>query len=839
MIHDRVTLLWCALLGFATSLAANATTPDLGTWEIPLSSDLTWSAASNEKLRCLGRHLKANSRSSVIIEGHLDRRSSREYALGLSNRPAFEASAVLRDFGADIWQITVLGYGHERAACDSLQCSRANRRLVIRPSEDDALPACDVANEDAELGLAPWPHPFARQLATCIQALGRPQGGVCDRRQWRELALHHAGSSAPAEFTQALEALTKRAGDPPPVQDASVAGWPEASQQAWIAVNAAFRHREDAIALLTGWTQRAPHSSLWTASHALLARIDTEHRVRWATALFEVCRPAGAKGSGAPCDSLPHGWIDGALSAREWLDVARRIAPDDGLMALGLSAYMRDVDAQRFNRAVFSCGTHCFPDLVHAPASLQRFSRRLREGRQPTAQPPAAEAALSHPTSANVDGKPALATAAEAAAPQDDPVNGCTADPDPVERRRALEVRLCAVDAKGLCALPHADRVLLERRPAWMARLRALAGGANPADFADPFVEGDGFGLSTGRCDLASLVAAQLQWPSPEAANLAEAAVESGVTALVIRGALYLVRTGGDREPALRLWEALADSPSSTAAIAELEVRATLVWKGEFPTASQPAGHCQLTDGNQEPQMPVATTLLAVSIAGFAPRETTIGEFRAFLEATSYTPELLRGDTPKPCGYLGEGLRWDAPGYAVTDDYPVTCVTPADARAYAEWRQREEARGVRLPTLAEMQTALQPDGKTPFWGTDPAEACRHGNFVDAVREDWPERIACADAWTTAAPVAQFAPDAEGRYDIAGNVAEITATCAVPTVPGEAPVPTDRCPVWEVSGGSYERFPAEADPDSAIAREVGILDEGDASPSTGFRVYREE
>jgi len=221
-----------------------------------------------------------------------------------------------------------------------------------------------------------------------------------------------------------------------------------------------------------------------------------------------------------------------------------------------------------------------------------------------------------------------------------------------------------------------------------------------------------------------------------------------------------------------------------------------------------------------------------------AGHETTIAEFRAFLDATGYVPELLRATPAKPCGLQGEGKRWDAPGYPITPNHPVTCVTPADARAYVAWRSMVDSRPVRLPTADEMRRAMKPDGRTPFWGNNAAGACRYGNFLDAPRPDWPDRVACADDWAEPAPVAQFAADPSGRYDVAGNVAELTSTCSLPVPPGGPPIPVERCTYWEVRGGSHQHFPADADPDSEITYETGLLEEGEATPAIGFRVVVE-
>lgn len=80
-------------------------------------------------------------------------------------------------------------------------------------------------------------------------------------------------------------------------------------------------------------------------------------------------------------------------------------------------------------------------------------------------------------------------------------------------------------------------------------------------------------------------------------------------------------------------------------------------------------------------------------------------EYHAFCEATGYEPRAHWGGSEPPSALL---------------DHPVTCVTLADARAYAKWVNK------RLPTEAEWEKAARGTEHRAFpWGDvfDPEACC--------------------------------------------------------------------------------------------------------------------
>lgn len=158
--------------------------------------------------------------------------------------------------------------------------------------------------------------------------------------------------------------------------------------------------------------------------------------------------------------------------------------------------------------------------------------------------------------------------------------------------------------------------------------------------------------------------------------------------------------------------------------------------------------------------------------------EVTVAQFRAFVDATGYITDAERGVPEEPDKTVGAFAQipifhqrhWSAdaqwrnpfpllPGQALREDHPVSQASWDDAMAFCKHF------GFALPSEAQWEYAARANGT--FGG---------GNFADAstgrvFNEDFGT---LEDGYPTHAPVASFAPNGFGLYDLLGNVEEWTA-----------------------------------------------------------------
>ncbi len=146
--------------------------------------------------------------------------------------------------------------------------------------------------------------------------------------------------------------------------------------------------------------------------------------------------------------------------------------------------------------------------------------------------------------------------------------------------------------------------------------------------------------------------------------------------------------------------------------------------------------------------------------------EVTVGQFRAFADATGYRtgPEragwVLDIDASMSGWARREGISWRNPGFAQTDDHPVVWVNWEDASAFVRWLAERGGRPYRLPTEAEWEYAARSGGRAERWagvppGGDPdAHAWHAGN-----------------AGRRTHPVGTRRPNGLGLHDMSGNVWE--------------------------------------------------------------------
>jgi formylglycine-generating enzyme len=173
--------------------------------------------------------------------------------------------------------------------------------------------------------------------------------------------------------------------------------------------------------------------------------------------------------------------------------------------------------------------------------------------------------------------------------------------------------------------------------------------------------------------------------------------------------------------------------------------------------------------------------------------EVTIEQFMFFLKASGYIPEAeddgtggygynskydaeksARGDA-----FEGRNRRysWAYTGFEQGNDHPVVNVTWNDAQALARWLSEKEGVRYRLPTEAEWEYAARAGTRTRYHSGNEAQSLlKVANLFDAdAAKYWPKwrshALAGHDGYAFTAPVASFAPNAFGLYDMHGNVWE--------------------------------------------------------------------
>lgn len=178
--------------------------------------------------------------------------------------------------------------------------------------------------------------------------------------------------------------------------------------------------------------------------------------------------------------------------------------------------------------------------------------------------------------------------------------------------------------------------------------------------------------------------------------------------------------------------------------------------------------------------------------------------------------------------WMNRRASWRNPGFAQTDDHPVTCVSWQDATDYAAWLTKETGKPYRLPSDAEWEYADRAGGTTPYpWGTDVEAACAYANVGDKsllkenaiIRRQTEEGVrtgqlnlrfvGCDDGYAYTAPVARHRPNGFGLHDMTGNVWEYIADCWQEALPESGAAHEEPgCTQRRVRGGSWDDSPPE-------------------------------
>jgi sulfatase modifying factor 1 len=163
-----------------------------------------------------------------------------------------------------------------------------------------------------------------------------------------------------------------------------------------------------------------------------------------------------------------------------------------------------------------------------------------------------------------------------------------------------------------------------------------------------------------------------------------------------------------------------------------------------------------------------------------APHEVTNAQFSEFVTATNYKTQAEKYHNGRTFRLgLGEfkwaddsTACWKFPNgkeaYGIDDkmDHPVTCISFKDAIAYCEWA------GVRLPTVDEWEVASRDNSEQLFFFGKELDSLQHyANIWHGVDHSaYSEK----EQFKFTSPVGSFRPNANGLYDVYGNVFELCA-----------------------------------------------------------------
>jgi formylglycine-generating enzyme required for sulfatase activity len=260
------------------------------------------------------------------------------------------------------------------------------------------------------------------------------------------------------------------------------------------------------------------------------------------------------------------------------------------------------------------------------------------------------------------------------------------------------------------------------------------------------------------------------------------------------------------------------------------------------------------TANPSNPNFPTSVPVHMVQVKTFrlSRYETTVKQFRQFVEATGYK---TGSDCWKPAANASGmemeygKLSWDSPGNAPTEYHPVMCVSYDDAHAYLEWLSRQTGKHYRLPSEAEWEYAARARSHTRYpFGDNSAELCKFANIFDqsgkaviAQATGKPrDAIPCDDRAEFTTVVGMYKPNAFGLYDMLGNVGEFVEDCqhlSYENAPTDGRAWTEGCSAFHggkmaiYRGGSYNAGPAGASP--TYRGHAGL--DNRSSLGEGFRI----
>ncbi len=234
-------------------------------------------------------------------------------------------------------------------------------------------------------------------------------------------------------------------------------------------------------------------------------------------------------------------------------------------------------------------------------------------------------------------------------------------------------------------------------------------------------------------------------------------------------------------------------------------------------------GH-NLSGYDESPRHPVTLTQAFY----LCKHETTVSQFRAFVESTKYVTDIERtgggnAHDEKAVWKHRPGTSWNKPGFAAAfelkDQHPVVHVSHTDSKAFCRWLEKRTnvvALSFDLPTEAQWEWACRAgSGDRYSWGPDEDKTGNVANVGDRslkrVHPVWPRTIMpMDDGHAFLAPVGSYRPNGFGLHDMLGNVWEFCSTRFGKYSKEARTDPTDGDPKrgFAVRGGGWSNVAAD-------------------------------
>lgn len=294
----------------------------------------------------------------------------------------------------------------------------------------------------------------------------------------------------------------------------------------------------------------------------------------------------------------------------------------------------------------------------------------------------------------------------------------------------------------------------------------------------------------------------------------------------------------GRFQPGERFRDAYSDRSGEGPNLVVIPVGRVLVGAAESDPARKP---------NEAPQHEVQIS----RPFAMAATEISVAEFRQFVRDSGYVTVAEQQDSSRfyeeQSGRIivRKGIDWqkDYSGGRAKPNDPVVHIAWRDAEAYVLWLAAKTGVRYRLPSEAEFEYALRAGALSAYpWG-DGAPPAGAGNVTgdgdrSRSKRQWDNAFErYRDGHWGPAPVAQFAANAFGLFDMVGNVSEWVEDCwheNYQRAPSDGVAWVNRgCGKRVVRGSSWGSAPEQSR--SAFRANAG---EEMRSARIGFRVVRE-